>query len=325
MTAKIKAFISFFLRFGLSAGLLGLLFLQMKDKERLAELFLAADFQYLVYAFLLFALIHYLLLIRWRIFINALDLNIPWMNMSRYFFLGLFGNLFLPSAIGGDIIKAVGLCVNAEKKPRIVASVLLDRLSGFASMVIVASFGLLVGFDYLDNPAIWLMVFFMALGLIFLAAVLLNQNLYNIFCQIFCFFPKIRTAVMQMHYDVVLLKDRKDAIVKAIALACAGQVLLALVFFLLALGMHQSVSIFFFIIFTPITCVAASLPSIGGLGFREGMLEYLLAGVGLVSGVGVGIGLLDFLFMVIVGIFGWFFFLLTKDRESVESASAPAS
>ena len=63
-------------------------------------------------------------------------------------------------------------------------------------------------------------------------------------------------------------------------------------------------------------CVASSFPSIGGLGFREGALEYLLVQLGVVAGIGVSIGLLDFLFMVIVGLFGWVFFMLTKDQKS---------
>ena len=315
MTDKIKKLFSFLSRFVLSGGLLWFLFTTMKDKELIIELLVSANIQYIFYAFIFFLIIHYLLLVRWRIFMSALGLNIPWMNMSRYFFLGLFGNLFLPSAIGGDIIKAVGLCVNAEKKPRIVASVLLDRLSGFASMVVVSCVGLLAGFRYLDNPVILLMVFLMALLLTTLGAVLLNEKLYKFFCQVFFFFPKLKNAVIEMHYDIALLKDKKGAVLRAIAVSSFSQILLALMFYWLAQSLHQPVSLFYFIIFTPIACVAASFPSIGGLGFREGMLEYLLTSVGVISGIGVSIGLLGFLFMIIIGLGGWLFFIATRDSE----------
>ena len=316
----VKKSLSFLLRFGLSFGLLWFLFFRMTQDGKVSELLdliRTTDVRYIVYAFMLFALIHGLLLLRWRIFIEALKLQVPWINMARYFFIGLFGNLFMPTAIGGDVIKAVGLCVNARQKPAIVASVLLDRLSGFASMVVVACFALVWGFSYLTNPVIWIMVCIMAFILTGLGCVLFNERLYRLFCSVFYFFPRVKKAVIQMHFDIALLKDRKSAIVKAIGVSCCSQLLLALTFFLLARALHQDVPLFYFIIFTPITCVASALPSIGGLGFREGMLEYLLMHIGVMSGIGVSIGLLDFLFMVVVGVLGWVFFMCTCNQRSV--------
>ena len=322
MNQKVKGWISFGLRFGISAGLLWFLFHHMDQKgtvAELAELIKTADVKYVFYAFIPFAVINGFLLVRLRIFIDALELDVPWMNMARYSLIGLFGNLFMPSAIGGDVIKTVGLCTNAEEKSKIVAAVLLDRLSGFASMVVVSTVSLLVGFRYLNNPLLWAAVALMAILLTGLGCVLFNETLYRLFCHIFHFFPKLKKAVMQMHYDIALLKGRKIAIVKAIAMSCCGQILLALTFFWLSKALHQEISLFYFIVFTPITCVASSFPSIGGLGFREGALEYLLVQLGVVAGIGVSIGLLDFLFMVVVGIFGWAFFVVTKNRDQASA------
>ncbi|HSV43674.1 MAG TPA: lysylphosphatidylglycerol synthase transmembrane domain-containing protein [Candidatus Bathyarchaeia archaeon] len=308
--------VSFVLRLGLSVGLLWFVLRGIQFKE-LVGLFKTADVIYIWYAFIPFVVIHGLLLVRWRIFIHALGLNVPWINMTRYFFLGLFGNLFLPTAIGGDVIKTVGLCGNAQEKPKVVASVLLDRLSGFASMVVVACVAIVFGFRFLNNPLIWKMVLAMGAGLVFLGAVLFHEPLYRFCCQAFSLFPKVQTALMQMHYDIALLKDRKIAIVKAIGVSCVSQLLLAMTFFLLAKALRQDVPIFYFVIFTPITCVASSFPSVGGLGFREAGLEFLLGSVAAImvaDGIGVSVGLLDFFFMVVVGVAGWIFFVMTKNQ-----------
>lgn len=316
MNQKRKGLISFFVRLILSAGLLAVLFSGMEDKGKLMELVAAADIMYILYAFIPFVMIHYLLLLRWRVFIEALDVNVPWFNMTRYFFLGLFGNLFLPTAVGGDVIKTVGLCVKAQDKPKIVASVLLDRLSGYAGMVTVSCIALAAGFRLLGHPIILAAVGFMAAGLTFAGCVIFNEKLYRFFCHVFHFFPKVKNAVIQMHFDIALLKDRKIVILKAVAFACLGQVCLALTFFGLAKAMHQDILFFYFLIFTPITCLASAFPSIGGLGFREGALEYLLVSLGTASGIGISLGLLDFLFMVVIGIFGWIFFLLTRNKDA---------
>ncbi|MFP4473050.1 MAG: YbhN family protein [Candidatus Omnitrophota bacterium] len=317
MTKYFKNHLLFILRLGLSAGLLWFLFSRI-DTAELLELLKGADPGLIALAFVLFALIHGALLFRWRLYINALHLDISWLNMSRYFFLGLFGNLFLPSAIGGDVIKAAGLCLRSEEKPKIVASILLDRLSGFAGMVVLATLAFVVGFRLIENPLVILLVAGMAGALVFLGTVLFNEKIYTWFCRVFSFFPKLKSAVMQMHYDIVLLKGRKDAIVKSVALSCFAQVLLALTFYWLALALQAEVTFFYFLIFTPITCVASSFPSIGGLGFREAGLEYLLIGAGVTAGIGISVGLLDFVFMIIVGVAGWVFFMLTGERPAAE-------
>ena len=107
------------------------------------------------------------------------------------------------------------------------------------------------------------------------------------------------------------------AILQAIGVACIGQLILALTFFLLTRGLKQDISVFYFIIFTPLACVASSFPSIGGLGFREGVLEYLLLAVGAIAGIGLSIGLLNFFFMVIVGVCGGIFFIMTKNITGI--------
>ncbi len=315
MPSWMKTMFSLILRFGMSAGLLWLVFIHIEDKKRIADLIGTSDILYIGYASIFFITIHAILLLRWRIFIRAFGLDIPWLNLARYFFLGLFGNLFLPTAIGGDVIKTVGLCVNSVQKQKVVASVLLDRLSGFASMVLIAVGCLAAGFGYFQNPVIWLTVLMMGAVLAVIWAVLLNERLYGWFCHVFHFFPSLKAAVMQVHYDIKLLKGSTRVFVQAIAVSCLSQIALALSFFLLSKAMHQTIPMFYFLIVTPIACVASSFPSIGGLGFREGALEYLLSHVGVIAGIGAGLGLLNFFFMVAVGVLGGIFFLMTKNRH----------
>lgn len=311
---KIKPFFSFVLRLALSAALLWLVAARIEDREQIAALIATVDRWSIIGVFIPFLVIYYLLLLRWRIFIQAFDLDISWMKTTRYFFLGLFGNLFLPTAIGGDVLKTTGLCLNSNEKQKVVASVLLDRLSGFAAMVVVSCVSLAVGFPYLRNTAIWVVVALMGVLLTGIGTVLFNETLYRFFCRAFYLFPKLRSALMQMHYDIALLKDRKGVFIRAVAVSCLAQIILAVIFFLLARILRQDISIFYFIIFTPLACVAASFPSIGGLGFREGVLEYLLVYAGAAAGIGLSIGLLNFLFMIVVGMLGGIFFVMTKGR-----------
>ena len=116
---------------------------------------------------------------------------------------------------------------------------------------------------------------------------------------------------MDVHYDIVLMKGRVNQGIVAIFLSCISQVILAYVYFIVAKALHQNVDFFYFIIFSPLVCVATSLPSIGGLGVREMGWVYLLSKVGVPQGVAVSISLINFLFMILVGVIGGVMYVVT--------------
>ena len=119
---KTKDTLSLLGRFIFSILLLWYLFSKIDTKETFALLG-SADVRVLLAAFLIFLGVNFIMLYRWFVFIRAVDLNVSIWNVFRYFFIGLFGNLFLPSAIGGDLIKVFGLCQHSSQKPKVVASV----------------------------------------------------------------------------------------------------------------------------------------------------------------------------------------------------------
>ncbi|MCK5580229.1 MAG: flippase-like domain-containing protein [Candidatus Omnitrophica bacterium] len=315
---KSKNLLSNLLRFGLSGALLVYLYNTI-DVDKTWNAVKSADGGFIALAFLVFMVINYILLMRWNIFINALGLRAPFLSIARYFFVGLFGNLFLPSAIGGDIIKTIGLCqVSHSEKPKVVASALLDRLSGFAAIALVAVISFFVGYvlKVIEDRSLLVGIVMIAGGSVSIGVVLFNEKIYSFCCKIFQIFPKFQKALMQMHYDIALLRERKDAIYKAIGVSCFSQLCMATTFFLTAKALHQDVPLLYCIIFTPLICVASCVPSIGGLGVREAAAAFLFVRVGVDSGVAVSIVFIgSSVFMMLVGLLGGAFYMLTKNPE----------
>lgn len=226
------------------------------DMEKTKAVLRSAEIIYIFYAFLTFIVINIIILVRWRIYIKALDIDASTLDITRYYLVGLFGNLFLPSAIGGDLIKIYGLCKGSNQKARVVASVLLDRLSGFASIVIVAVTSFVVGYKYIQNAFLLVPIAVMAFCSFGIAAVLFNEKIYSFGCRVFNGFPKIKNNLMKLHYDIMLLNDKRMEGVKAIGLSCLSQVTFAFTFYFTARALHQDISIIYFLIFIPLICVA---------------------------------------------------------------------
>jgi uncharacterized protein (TIRG00374 family) len=84
--------------------------------------------------------------LRWRAYLDVLDLPLRYGSLFRLYFVGVFFNAFLPTGLGGDAYKAVRLGrgtkpgeVERSSFAAAVASVFLDR---FAGAVAIAAFGL---------------------------------------------------------------------------------------------------------------------------------------------------------------------------------------
>ena len=122
---RLKNVVNFYLRIGISAGILWYIFSKI-DIQGTMEVLKTADPRYIAYAWGVFIFIFLMLILRWFTLIRALNLAVRTVDVLRYYFFGLFGNLFLPSAIGGDMIKIYGLCKNSDQKPRVVASNKMD-------------------------------------------------------------------------------------------------------------------------------------------------------------------------------------------------------
>jgi uncharacterized protein (TIRG00374 family) len=120
---------------------------------------------------------------------------------------------------------------------------------------------------------------------------------------------------MKMQEDLSLLKGKPKEGIKGLIISCTCQLTFGFTFYLIAVALHQDVNLLYFFIFVPLICVVTSLPSIGGLGVREAGAAYLFAKAGVATEVSVGIALLNFLFMVLIGLLGGLFFLSTSRKK----------
>jgi uncharacterized protein (TIRG00374 family) len=74
--------------------------------------------------------------------------------LLRVFFVSTFVGTFLPASIGGDIVRSYGLARLDVDAGDAVASVLMDRLLGVASILLMAVAGLALARDLAGNAAI---------------------------------------------------------------------------------------------------------------------------------------------------------------------------
>ena len=321
MKEKFRAIGSFFLRFGLSAILLAWLFSRI-DYRHTWSAVKEADKGYLWAAFFVFFVTCALILWRWIIFMKALGLKFKRSSAARWFFIGQFCNLFLPTSVGGDVFKGLGLAHETGSRPKVFASIVLDRLMGFVSIVLVASCSFFFGRKMIGDSSLVISITTMALVSAGLAVDLFSRRILSLTCKVFTFWPRLKNGLMNLHDDLILMRGKYKQILFTMGISMVAQIVLAYDFYLVAHGMHQKIALVYFIIFSPLVCVVTSLPSIGGLGVREMGWVYLLSKVGVLQGVALALSLLNFTFMVLVGLIGGIWYVASFSSGRVQHYQA---
>jgi hypothetical protein len=105
---------------------------------------------------------------KWAILLRVTGVRLPLGVITRFYYQGSLTGIFLPSSIGGDLLRATWVAQASGVKHGVFASLVMEKLVGFVSAVVwaILGAGVLAGFYY--GELMWLWV---PLGLAALAGV----------------------------------------------------------------------------------------------------------------------------------------------------------
>src|SRR4249920_350409 len=128
------------LKISVSIILLVVLFRQI-DAARLWATVRQASIFWLVVALGIYAVNLLVSTWRWHLLLHAQEVTIRRRSLLGSFLVATFFNNFLPSNIGGDVIRISDTAGPARSKTRATAVVLTDRALGLMALVLVAATG----------------------------------------------------------------------------------------------------------------------------------------------------------------------------------------
>jgi uncharacterized protein (TIRG00374 family) len=227
-----------------------------------------------------YLLAHSLGIAKWRMVVNAAGAELDFATSAQCYTGGLFGTLFLPSIVGGDVIRlAVGLR-RSPKPAAVLAGNLVDRFLDVAAQAGLALVGLSLLSDSVpeqfeetvENGLLW------AAGgvvVLFATAILLRRRLLSGRSV------RFRRRLARLRHAVRSVSRRRHVLV----LGWLAGTLIQTVFLLLTArtamycGLVLPLRVWLFA--WPLAKLAAVLPlTQGGIGVREAALVALLAPFG---------------------------------------------
>jgi hypothetical protein len=296
-----KKFLAVFLRISISIAMLIFLF-RMVDLRNLVSAVKEARFSLLALACGVFSLNYILAFVRWRELFTVVKIRPPDRKLITAFTGGTVFNLFLPTSIGGDLVRSIDLSVNTRKPREVVATVIMDRLSGFAGLMILAFSASVFGWRLLEDRVVLSSLIIMVTALAAILFILFNSFLYG---KISGFLKnpdagKIKEALAGVHEHLHNFKKHRNLILGNIVLSVLIQSVTPVVFYIMARAMGLPGGIVQFLIVMPIIGAISLVPiSIGGLGVRDAAVVFFFAKIGIARDAAFAMSLLSFVFIVL--------------------------
>lgn len=221
---------------------------------------------------------------KWRQFLLADNIRIPWHSLIAKYLIASFFSMFLPSNIGGDAYRVVSVAKKGSGAARSFASVLGDRVSGFIAVVVLGFVFCVLARNHLPDQRILLIPVAVFLILCAGVAVLLEQGFARRALQwrIIARIPKLQKFGAGLLDAVLEYRRSPGLFVRVMVLSFLFQMNAIVCIFLLSRALGLDVQFRYFCMFVPIITLFETLPvSINGIGVRDALYVYLYGSVGL--------------------------------------------
>jgi len=274
--------ISKYLKIAVSLALLAALFWIMRDKLLgIVSIIAHAKKPFIAMSVGIFVLCMILQSFRLKLLLDAQGVHIAIRDVTFLTFIGQFFNNFMPTSIGGDVIKAYYASGGTKKKLETFTSVLIDRVLGVITLSWIALAALFLYPDDIANKIVVVIIIIMCvIGTVF-TAVIFNKKAARIIVFFERFFksPRIKDQLQRLYEATHKYRHHKMLLLHAIWISFIAQLMFFYMAYLLAIAISSGVSFTFLMLNMPAISAASMLPSLNGLGIRESGFVYFLGGV----------------------------------------------
>lgn len=213
---------------------------------------------------------------RWGSLVWALDVRARWWRLVALYFVGSFFNLFLPTGFGGDAVKMFELSRDQHKAAAAISSVLVDRFLGLFVLFALALLALLGG-NGLVAPELRVLIIVVFAASLIGVILLLQRTWIEAWGR--------RLGVDRLLGRIKILRELYEslhlygaaALLKATAASLVFNLILIVGYYFLGLAVGIHLPLWYYFLFVPIISVLLLVPSVGGLGIREGATVFLFS------------------------------------------------
>lgn len=241
---------------------------------------------------------------KWALLGRSLGFARSLADYTRFYFVGMFFNLFAPSTIGGDLVRAIYL--GEGRRPGLaIDCVVFDRASGLAMLTALGAAALVLfpGYDF-PRPVVGTVV---GGGVALVLGWWMCPRLVRLLPRGYRVTDRIRQRI---EIDLAPFWRDRALLGRVAALSLVFHLTQVTVAYVLAAVVGAAVPFSYCLVFHPMIATLSALPlSVSGLGVREGGYLYFLTRIGVDASVAVTVGLVWSALTLLGGLVGGAVFL----------------
>jgi uncharacterized protein (TIRG00374 family) len=290
-----------------SLALLGYL-LFTTDLEALQRRIRGGDTFYFVLAMVLYGLILAISVWRWRLLLHTQGYRASMGHLSASYLVATFFNNFLPSNIGGDVIRVRDSSRFTGSTTTSLAVVAIDRVLGLSALYVLA-----VGAYLAADPAVrglaGALPALVALGAVFAVLALMffrpGTTRSAMAATGLARVPWVQARFETVQAAVHVYRDEVAAVWRAFAGSIALQALVVYYYYYVARALHIPLALAACFLMVPLCTLVQTLPiSFNGWGVRESIFILYFAQLGLPRDSALAFSLVGAGLMVLLSLSG---------------------
>ncbi len=272
-------------KLAVSVALLALLF-SRTDVSRLWMSARNASAAWLAVALVLYSVTVLASVWRWRLLLDAQGVPVAPRALFGSMLVALFFNNFLPSNIGGDVIRIRDTARPAGSKTLATTIVLADRVLGLMGLVLVAAFGASMAAGAAGHrpvPTSWLWVGFLISAATAAPVLLAPAGVGRLLQPLTVLHPEwVGDRIESLTAALARFRDRPGALVRCFGAAVFVQMLGVIFYVAVAYALRVNVRPWDLAVIVPIAIVVQMVPvSVNGFGVREATFSFYFTRIGL--------------------------------------------
>ena len=242
-------------------------------------------------AWLAVALLLYLLMVlasgwRWQTLLDAQHVRVPIGWLLNSYLVATFFNNFLPSNIGGDVIRVRDTAAQAGSKTLATTVVLMDRGLGLLGLLAIAAAGSSIASRIGGKPPILASMLWLALGAgvaASAAAVMLPGGVARLLSPLRLIHQEwVEERIGRLTGALTKFRNAPGALAACLLGAIVVQAVLVAFYAAIVHSMSIPVSVWHLAVIVPISFVVQMAPvSLNGFGVREATFTFYFSRIGL--------------------------------------------
>ena len=307
----------------ISVGLLAYL-IYLADPQKilktLDEIWSEGGLIYLTIGAILYILSLSILSFRWQILLNGYGVKVPLRSLFNFYLIGLFFNNFLPTGIGGDVLRIYNLVRVCGDRTISFSSVITERLLGITSTLILTIISILFLREQFNNfYLLAVAVAMLSLVALFFLIAFSRRLVKPINAMtVRLTFMRLGERLEKFLNAIRFYADSKSIYLKILAASMLSQILVITKTYLLARALGIDIAYGYMFLVVPISFILVMLPSINGIGFRDGVYVVLLSAVGISKAAALSLSFLALVIPMIISSAGAVLFLAQKKSTRQE-------